>query len=378
MTTPTYCPLPWLHINVQPTGTIVPCCLYIGKMEFNNSFDQLKTAMLNGEQVRGCQYCYDEESCGKKSLRMLSIERFGIVTEEKLRSVEIAIDNVCNLKCRGCSSRHSHLWYDDEITLFGATVAPTKFLKNTVYDTLDYSTIERIAIHGGEPFLNLNFKKICKKLLEANVLEDLEITTNATLLPDAILEQVLLSVDTLKLKLSIDGIGKINDYFRSGSEFDKIEKNLEYFYSLFDRRQNKNTLISISTTVNTYNVNLLNELDAYFSEKYPKFQLTKHCLRSPEPLAINNMPDEYKQQVMIHLTQYPYVSKFMQLPPTSSFDSFIYFHDQLDEIRGEKLGSSNILLSKFIDEYKVKYFNLNKAMMEHQEIKSELCSPLKN
>ena len=69
--------------------------------------------MLAGKQISGCEQCYTAEQHGAESGRQEAIRMFGRPTEAKLKLLGISFDNLCNLKCRGCSTPSSHMWNDD-------------------------------------------------------------------------------------------------------------------------------------------------------------------------------------------------------------------------------------------------------------------------
>jgi MoaA/NifB/PqqE/SkfB family radical SAM enzyme len=358
----TYCPLPWVHIHVQSDGVVAPCCLYQEKVELNNSFDNLKQRMLAGETISDCEVCYVDEKCSSRSLRTNSIQKYGVVLDSTLKSAEIAFDNVCNLKCRGCGSISSHLWYDDEISLFGTPMITEKYSKHNVYDTININELEKIAVHGGEPFLSPNFKIFCDKILNASNLKEVEITTNGTLLPNDSLSKLLLNIDSLILKISVDGIGYLNDYFRSESNFQEIVNNLKFFDSLYDLRINKKTTIIISTTVSIYNVNCLDEIDQYFKQNFPRVILNKHLLFSPPYMSIKNLPKKYKYQLTEKLDQYPAIKNYLTQPSDNLFDYFIFINDQIDKLRNTNLKEANLQLSEFVEEYKNTDYDLQNAL----------------
>ena len=60
----------------------------------------------------------------------------------------------------------------------------------------------------------------------------IQLITNATVLPDDELKKMLEQVKCLEVKLSIDAYGKLNDFLRSGSKWEKVEENIEWFRSI--------------------------------------------------------------------------------------------------------------------------------------------------
>jgi hypothetical protein len=107
--------------------------------------------------------------------------------------------------------------------------------------------------------------------------------------------KLLVDCDDLHMILSIDGIGSLNEYFRSPSVWDECVKVMKYFDSLIDLRKNKRTLISVRSTVYIYNVNKLKDIELWFKQHFPRFENTKRniCVE-PTVLSIKNIPKELK------------------------------------------------------------------------------------
>ena len=124
----TYCPMPFIGSSLQSDGLVLPCGQYMdvapykGKSitEARKEMQCIRKTMLDGKHDSGCQ-CPAEEAAGLPSMRQDALQKFGVQPFGQLKTVEIFFDNVCNLKCRMCSSTHSHLWYEEEKELYGVT-----------------------------------------------------------------------------------------------------------------------------------------------------------------------------------------------------------------------------------------------------------------
>jgi sulfatase maturation enzyme AslB (radical SAM superfamily) len=157
------------------------------------------------------------------------------------------------------------------------------------------------------------------------------------------------NVKDLHLNISIDGIGDLNKYFRSGAEWSDCLKNFEYFDSLYNIRSNP-TVINAHTTVSVYNVNKLGEIEQFFKDYFPRISNDRRLLYWPEFLSIRNLPQELKDRIAPTVQQFPEILEFLNSTGEDLFEHFLNFHDGLDTIRNEQL-TSNELLSNFIDEY---------------------------
>lgn len=361
----TYCPYPFIGASLQADGVVLPCGQYMNEQPLkqltipiedirqSSHLTEMRQKMLNGQHDSGCQ-CPIEEKSGLPSMRQTALKKYGIQPFGKLKTVEIFFDNVCNLKCRMCSSSYSHLMFDDEKELYGMTFSDTKYNRNKRYKEIDVSELEEIKVYGGEPLLNVEANEFFSRLLVDGNISNLtiEVSTNATALPMPYVKEAFLKCKYLNLNLSIDGFGKLNEFIRSGSNFDQIIENLKYFHDLIDLRNN-NVTVRVHSVVSVYNINLLTILQNYIKEHFPKFSLNTQILQFPEFMSIKNMPIDYKNQIPREGLDQGIIS-YLDMPSEERyFDHFVNFHRKMNDIRKEELGDINPLLDNYLKNYKV-------------------------
>lgn len=357
----TYCPYPFISASLQADNTVLPCGQFMKSVHFqkvipvhevrNSDFmKEMRRKMLVGEHVDGCQ-CPAEEAAGIRSMRQNAIDRFGFTTETKLRKLELVFDNVCNIKCRSCGTPNSHLWHDDEKAVYGVTFIDKKYIKNTIYSDVDFTDLECIEVLGGEPMLSPGTAEFFKKASELDILKNLtvQISTNGMVLPPDVITQALLDCNALELAISIDGYGSYNDYIRSGSNFEQIRGNLDFYKQLIEKRKGS-TKIAVHTTVSIYNVNQLDILDKFINENYPCFFLTKQVLQFPVFMSIKNTNKEYKDLVRPFLKDVSII-EYLDSEGEDYFAHFINFSKKLDNLRSEDMKDGNPLLTKYIANY---------------------------
>jgi MoaA/NifB/PqqE/SkfB family radical SAM enzyme len=131
----TFCIYPWDHLATLTDGSIVPCCVAVNDRSMsvrNTSFKEawnsskmrdMRKDMLAGKTVDACSRCYEEESCGIESHRVLS-NRFyenmlgsfdSLIDATKpdghlsspIKSVDLRLANNCNLQCVMCAPTES-------------------------------------------------------------------------------------------------------------------------------------------------------------------------------------------------------------------------------------------------------------------------------
>jgi len=358
----TYCSLPFRETMVIPGNELILCRRHDDTVAMGENFDQtfksgkfleIRELMLEGKTVSGCEQCYREEANGIESLREQSIKKYGVVDDIEIQGLHIQFDNLCNLKCRMCASPSSHLLYESEINVLGRPIAKQKFQVTDKYNEIDISKLTEVRLHGGEPFLSKRVESFFNKLATTNKISNISvhIPTNGTIKPSNDLLAILMQCKSLFIWVSIDAYGKLNNYFRSKSEFDTIIDNLDFFYSLIDKRPTDSTTIGVTTTINIYNVNKLEKLDAFLKTRYPNLKFNKSILHNPDYLRISCMPIEYKNKIQHTLVNYPEILKILNVNDNECFDEFIFYHNKLDIERQETLGDLNLELSEFINSY---------------------------
>jgi sulfatase maturation enzyme AslB (radical SAM superfamily) len=242
------------------------------------------------------------------------------------------------------------LWYEEEKELYGTTMSPTKYVKNTLHETLDVEELEEIKVYGGEPLQTREADAFFKRVIEQGNIENLyiEMSTNGTTLPMPNVLEAFKRCKRLKLDISIDGYGKLNDYIRSGSDWDNIVENMKFFDNLIDERTEQ-TVIIVHSAVGLYNANLVSELDAFVEENFPRFLKTKQMIQYPVFLNIQNASSDYKKKLEPYLDEESV--RYMYNGTNDYFAHFVNFHKGLDKIRNESLEDLNPLLSDYIEEY---------------------------
>jgi organic radical activating enzyme len=362
--------MPFIGSSLQSDGLVLPCGQYMdvapykGKSitEARKEMQCIRKTMLDGKHDSGCQ-CPAEEAAGLPSMRQDALQKFGVQPFGQLKTVEIFFDNVCNLKCRMCSSTHSHLWYEEEKELYGVTYNPTKYTKSNLSKEIDVKELQEIRIYGGEPLQSQEAEAFFKRLLDEAIVENLtiEMSTNGTLIPQQYTLEVFKRCKNLRLNLSIDGYGKLNEFIRSGCNWDSMLEVMDWFHSFIDERQD-NTLIQVHSALGVYNVNLIDELHSFIKQTYPKFSTTVQMIQYPSFLNIQNMPNDYK--ILIEPFVDDKIKSYMYGNiANNQFNHFANYHKKLNKIRNEEF-SCNKLLQDYIDTY-AKETDSSEFFIEH-------------
>jgi len=359
-----YCPAPWMSAEITADG-ISPCCWYYpiaSTQQFSNvpdvlnsdEFKDIRKKMLAGEEIKNCSQCYQLEKYGIESKRKILLREYGHVTDVKLKYLFLCIDNLCNLKCRGCNSGASHLWYNDELELYGTTYSPKKYSSLELSNVDQFTNLEFLEISGGEPLYSKKVEDfltlLTSRQLEKNI--NFVLITNGTVKPNENVLKFMLDSKSLSVAVSIDGVGDLNDYFRSGSNFSTVLETAKYFYSFSDLRDN--VTFQIITTASVYNINELKNIEKLILEQFPKAHWMIKLLEYPTHASIINLPSDYKKTLLDLMEdwgdRYEHLRDALKQTGSEEFSHFINFHESLDNMRNEIC--PNQLLNDYIDNYK--------------------------
>jgi sulfatase maturation enzyme AslB (radical SAM superfamily) len=199
-----------------------------------------------------------------------------------------------------CYSGSSSKWIADEIAL-GKT--PYALNRHSVSDlTVDLTFVDRIYFKGGEPSLEqdtiidiLQHIELQKGSLSAMWIK---ITTNGLVLLNDKLMSLLDKCRLVELSVSVDGIGKINDYQRSGANWETIEQNLFLYQDICGA----NFRLELLTAWTYINVNSSIELMQWVINKLPRFSMHGEIVTSPAYFSPRNMPSVIKNTILDKLT----------------------------------------------------------------------------
>lgn len=338
-----FCILPWIHSFVNNGGEYQVCCtgeefknfikndenkivnisdqLDIDLIMNSNFMKKFRLEMLNGKLPASCERCRITEKCGGQSRRVIENTQYEYLISDLINNtnkdgsigsnilhIDYRLGNSCNLQCRMCNPRASKRWVKQHKEL--PENLQDKDFKDNIDDYLkvlwnenkilleDFeakcSSVERLHFGGGEPLVSMQMKGILEYCIQMGISKNITLSynTNLTILEDDLLE-LWKNFKAVKLLVSIDGIGKVNDYIRYPSKWKTIDENLE-FLDLNGSNYNITELM-ISTTVQLNNILHLHELFDYLK----KFKQIKQIpnlilLFFPECLQANLLPKKLR------------------------------------------------------------------------------------
>lgn len=341
ITSPTFCALPFGHLFLSEEGKSFPCCYALEPGAVNrdesgeaisvkspadlslawNSPSQRKVrkSLLAGEKPAACKRCFGLESHGLMSLREISNRSFGQEAARaaaqmqpdgslplELFSVDLRLGNFCNLRCQMCSPVSSRklaedfrLLYPDSQEDFRRQAAIDWHKNNSLLSGLLNSAegLREAHFAGGEPFLIPEVATLVERLAQRQDAKEISLSfnTNATYLPEKLLA-LFPRFKSVRLIVSLDGMGEVNDYIRFPSKFREIEKNLS---RIREKQKEWNlTYVCFNITVQIHNIFHVPALINYLAENYPTFFPfpVLGALNVPECLSVKVLPPSVKAE----------------------------------------------------------------------------------
>lgn len=261
---------------------------------------EVKDYLANDKWPDSCKACELKENAGHESKRIMSNRLY---SGNGIKYIDIRLGNTCNLRCQTCwpisSSKIAHDMsnmgsspWDERVPLH--IDLNINWQDNiSILDSLISHGLEEIYITGGEPFLVKNVDLILEKLDHTT---KVRFNTNGTIYNPTVFE-ILSNFNNVQIDVSIDAVGKANDYIRSDSVWEDIDTNIIKFKEI--------ATVHATPTISVYNVLELNKLRDYCKsvgiECYPDE------LIGPSYMCISNAPDKMKQHIVgfEHLVSIP-------------------------------------------------------------------------
>jgi sulfatase maturation enzyme AslB (radical SAM superfamily) len=210
-----------------------------------------------------------------------------------------------------------------------------------------------VDIYGGEPTLSTDVDEFLGTLLSERRLDQitLSMSTNCTKIPSGNTLAAIEKAKKIKIALSIDAFGPLNDVIRSGSNWDHVVMAMDFWHDLVRYRPLNSSTVMVHSAVSVYNANKISELDDFVRDYYPLFVRTHQVVQFPLFLSLRNTPADFKMSMPKFINDEK-ILNYINQPGEDLFGHFINFHKKLNEIRDEDLGNLNPWLSDYINSYK--------------------------
>jgi len=301
---------PFTGLATREDGAIQACCRShpVGFIQddtleniWNNAnMKRIRKQVLNNERPPECEQCFSLEDQGVESLRQRHIA--GKIPEARVTlypnavstmredysmpfeipTIELKLNNLCNLKCRMCHPMDSTAWndwgvvknfYKKENNIMYAIVERHDLENKPHLDKFQdspewWASLEKLLPHfrrvefaGGEPLMDPQHYRILDMLAPYGDQIEIKYATNLTMLgkSNRTVWQYWPKFKSVAVNVSIDGIGNSYEYIRGNASWAELVNNIKQIQTI----PNISRIVG-AVTVQVSNVLVLDKIIEYF------------------------------------------------------------------------------------------------------------------
>jgi MoaA/NifB/PqqE/SkfB family radical SAM enzyme len=342
-TSKTFCMHPFTGLATREDGAVKACCRshpvgYIQDSSLeeiwnNSTMQRIRKQVLNDDRPPECAPCFALEDQGVESLRQRHIKgeipeaRINLYPNTPLQEVmpfefptmEIKLNNLCNLKCRMCNPTDSTSWndweqveefYDKENNFIADNVRKLNLVRKPYLDKFEdnpnwWASFEkllpyfrRVEFAGGEPLMDPQHFRILDMLKPYGHQIELKYATNGTTLgisKGRTVHEYWPHFRSVAVNVSIDGLGDVYDYIRGNSNWSQVVANIKEIQTIPNV-----TRIVGAVAVQVSNVLILDKMIEYFLNELGIVFYT-NMVNYPNVLSIQVLPQKLKMDAIIKL-----------------------------------------------------------------------------
>jgi MoaA/NifB/PqqE/SkfB family radical SAM enzyme len=330
---------PFTGLATREDGAIKVCCRShpIGFIQDSNLEDiwnndsmcRIRKQVLNSERPPECEPCFNLEDQGVESLRQRHIT--GVIPEARINlypnaiskmssdykmpfeipTMELKLNNLCNLKCRMCNPTDSTSWNDwkeveefyiKENNYLVKTIQELKLIESPYLDKFtdnpDWWTslekllpyFQRVEFAGGEPLTDPTHYRILEMLQTYAKNIEVKYATNLTSLGKGSrnIFDYWPAFKSVAVNVSIDGIGPSYEYIRGNGCWDDVVNNIKQIQEI----SNVSRIVG-AVAVQVSNVMILDQMIETFLNDLGIVFYT-NMVNYPNVLSIQVLPNELK------------------------------------------------------------------------------------
>ena len=330
---------PFTGLATREDGAICACCRshpvgFIDKQSLediwnNDTMKRIRKQVLNDARPPECEPCFVLEDQGVESLRQRHIA--GKIPEARINlypnaldslqedfsmpfeipTMELKLNNLCNLKCRMCHPMDSTSWNDwDQVEEFYKKEGNIIALFVDQYDLqnkphLDkfqddprwWASLEkllpyfrRVEFAGGEPLMDPQHYRILDMLAPYGHQIEIKYATNLTMLgkSNRTVWEYWPKFKSVAVNVSIDGIGDSYEYIRGNASWAELINNIKQIQTI----PNISRIVG-AVTVQVSNVLVLDKIIEYFLDDLGIIFHT-HRVSYPNVLSVQVLPHDLK------------------------------------------------------------------------------------
>ncbi len=345
---------PFTGLATREDGAICACCRshpvgFIDKQPLeeiwnNATMRRIRRQVLNDERPPECEPCFSLEDQGVESLRMRHISgkipeaRINLYPNTPLQEImpfeiptmELKLNNLCNLKCRMCHPMDSTSWndwsevkefYKKEGNIMYAIVEEHNLENKPHLDKFQdnpewWASLEkllpyfrRVEFAGGEPLMDPQHYRILDMLSPYGDQIEIKYATNLTMLgkSNRTIWEYWPKFKSVAVNVSIDGIGSSYEYIRGNASWAELINNIKQIQTI----PNISRIVG-AVTVQVSNVLVLDKICEYFLDNLGIVFHT-HRVEYPKVLSAQVLPPKLKVLAIQRLQELSYRVKDFKL-----------------------------------------------------------------
>lgn len=331
---------PFTGLATREDGAICACCRshpvgFIDKEKLediwnNDTMKRIRKQVLNNERPSECEPCFSLEDQGVESLRQRHIK--GFIPEARVNlypnaldklnddysmpfeipTMELKLNNLCNLKCRMCHPMDSTSWndwgeikdfYKKENNIMFQIVEEHNLERKPFLDKFQdspewWNSLEKLLPHfrrvefaGGEPLMDPQHYRILEMLKPYGNQIEIKYATNLSMLGkgDRNIYKYWPHFKSIAVNVSIDGIGDSYEYVRGNADWTTLINNIREIQKI----PNISRIVG-AVTVQVSNILVLDKIIEYFLNDLEIIFHT-HRVEYPNVLSAQVLPESLKQ-----------------------------------------------------------------------------------
>lgn len=335
---------PFTGLATREDGAVQVCCRShpIGNIQDNtleeiwnnNTMQRIRAQVLNDERPAECVPCFNLEDQGVESLRQRHIKgeipeaRINLYPNTPLQEImpfefptmEIKLNNLCNLKCRMCHPMDSTSWNDwreveefyvKENNFMVKRIEELNLIRKPYLDKFEdnpnwWESFEkllpyfrRVEFAGGEPLMDPQHYRILDMLKPYGHQIELKYATNGTTLgisKGRTIHDYWPNFRSVAVNVSIDGIGSVYEYIRGNAKWTEVVENVKEIQAV----PNVSRVVG-AVAVQVSNVLILDKMIEYFLDELGIVFYT-NIVQYPNVLSVQVLPNELKSLAIKRLT----------------------------------------------------------------------------
>lgn len=382
------CALAWGHLHIDTTSRVAPCCqaMHIDESKLSDDMKlhsihdvdimdavnspgmrSIRKAMLANKEHYLCSMCDRMEKLNVESARVRHNKYYlsgvkdvvvktnpdGSINPEDFNPIttDLRMSNLCNLKCRSCSSYASSSWHDEEKIIareFPKSARShsneTRVIKHNFIEkvTAYFDEVDYMYWAGGEPFILKEHYEVLQHLIDSGRAKEVNLAYNTNLTVTRYKNKLLYEnyfkhFKSITIQGSLDGMNDVAEYTRTGATWQQLKENFEYLKDV-QKSTNGHLIINPCITISAMNIHHLSEFIkfCFLNEWYDKNWdgMIFNFVDSYSPMCIAHLHEDEKQKIKQSFEElYEWIR---DIGSPNSVDSFkrivrVMFETQLSE-----------------------------------------------